>query len=219
MRRTREIKRIKMMMATDKGQEEFVLVVYDSFTVSWTRKCPKCGRAQAIGEANLAARKFPACNGCFRRKLNVPVVTLPEYPLWIAMKQRCYNPKQIEFKNYGGRGITVCDQWRNSFLTFFKDMGSRPSADYSLDRIDNSKGYSPENCRWATRKEQCRNFRRNRLLMINGKSIVLAEAAEKLGVTGSCIRDRLIRGWDIESAVTVPSKQRGIKKCKLKSLD
>lgn len=81
------------------------------------------------------------------------------YQTWSDMKQRCYNPNNKAFKYYGERGIAVCDEWKNSFKQFMADMGERPSKEYSLDRVDNDKGYSKDNCRWATKKEQMNNKR------------------------------------------------------------
>lgn len=81
------------------------------------------------------------------------------YKTWRSMKERVLNPLNSNFKNYGGRGITICDEWKNSFLAFYRDMGPRPSKNHSIDRIDNEKGYSKENCRWATKTEQSRNQR------------------------------------------------------------
>lgn len=81
----------------------------------------------------------------------------PEYRAWDGMKQRCTNPKARGYDRYGGAGITVCDRWMYSFENFYADMGDRPSSEHSLDRIDGSKGYSPNNCRWATRSEQQKN--------------------------------------------------------------
>lgn len=83
----------------------------------------------------------------------------PEHNAWNAMKARCLNPSHSAFANYGGRGITVCDAWRESFVRFLQDMGPRPSAEHSLDRIDNDGNYQPGNCRWATRGQQNANTR------------------------------------------------------------
>ena len=84
---------------------------------------------------------------------------MPEYFAWVNMKQRCGNKNRPDYHHYGGRGIEVCDEWSDCFLTFFDDMGRRPSSEYSLDRIDNNKGYSPDNCKWSTVTEQRLNRR------------------------------------------------------------
>lgn len=86
-----------------------------------------------------------------------------EYATWSRMKARCYNQNIESYKYYGARGITVCDRWLNNFAAFLADMGKRPSGKYSLDRIDNNKGYSPENCRWATWSVQLENRRPSRM--------------------------------------------------------
>lgn len=82
-----------------------------------------------------------------------------EYEAWRGMRQRCLNPNFLPYKNYGGRGIKICDRWLQSYQNFLDDMGRKPGADYSLDRIDNNRGYYPDNCRWATKSEQRRNQR------------------------------------------------------------
>src|SRR5690349_21012531 len=103
------------------------------------------------------------------------------YRVWASMKDRCLNRKSTGFSNYGGRGITVCKKWRK-FEGFFADMGEAPEG-LSIERIDNSRGYEPGNCRWATPREQMRNTRRNHYVACKGKKQTLSEWARDLGVS------------------------------------
>ena len=96
----------------------------------------------------------------------------PEYVAWVCMKHRCSNPRNPEWRNYGGRGIKVCERWLESFENFFLDMGTRPSNLYSIDRINNDGNYEPKNCRWATSKQQAANRRDLMLRDINGRYAV-----------------------------------------------
>lgn len=135
----------------------------------------------------------------------------PEYRVWCAMIQRCYGKKHKRIAQYAGRGITVCDRWRHSFPNFLSDMGKRPSPDLSLDRIDNDKGYSPENCRWATRKQQQRNRSVNRLLTFQGETKPMAEWAEMLHVRPKLVANRLRDlGWSVERALTEPARKASL---------
>lgn len=103
--------------------------------------------------------------GCFNteRKITHGKKYTVEYRTWLGMKQRCYYEKTINFKDYGGRGIKVCDRWLNSFENFYKDMGDRPGLGYSIERINNDGNYEPSNCKWATREEQNKNRRNVKL--------------------------------------------------------
>ena len=134
-----------------------------------------------------------------------PVVKhLPEYQIWKQMRYRCSNPRTRNYHNYGGRGIKVCGRW-SVFKNFWEDMGPRPATHYSLDRIDNDGNYEPDNCRWATPKQQGRNARYNRILTHNGRSMCLADWSEATGIRHSIIRKRLTRGWPVDLALTTPA--------------
>lgn len=131
----------------------------------------------------------------------------PELFVWRDMNRRCSSSSRSDFAHYGGRGIKVCDRWRESFENFLADMGHRPSPKHSIDSIDNDGNYEPGNCRWATQKEQTRNFCRNRLITARGKTQCQAAWAEELGVSSVLINQRLDKlGWTEEEAVTVPKK-------------
>jgi len=128
--------------------------------------------------------------------------TSPTFHSWAGMMARCSNPLHKAFHLYGGRGILVCERW-HTFSNFLEDMGVKPEG-LSLDRIDNSLSYSPENCRWATPSQQARNKRNNRMLTLNGETKCLQEWAEIVGITQSSLACRLKTGWSIEDALTIP---------------
>ena len=131
----------------------------------------------------------------------------PTYKSWHMMKQRCTNSNYPQYRDYGGRGVQVCAEW-HSFENFLADMGERPDGT-SLDRIDNSLGYSPENCRWATKSEQQRNRRDNVWLELDGEKRLLSEWAAKLDLKAHSLSQRIKHGWDVRRALTTPAQQRG----------
>lgn len=133
----------------------------------------------------------------------------PEYGVWSHIIGRCTNPSDAGWENYGGRGITICDRWRESYANFLADMGRRPSPRHMIERKDNNKGYEPSNCEWSTRQVQNNNTRRNRIIEFRGESKTLAEWGRTTGIRPHCIRQRIdIYGWTIEEALTT-SKQPG----------
>jgi hypothetical protein len=116
-----------------------------------------------------------------------------EYKTWESIKNRCYNPHKDNYHRYGGRGITMAEAWRNDFKMFLRDVGPRPGAGYSIERIDNSGNYVPGNVRWATAKQQARNTRRNRIVCLDEHPMTVAEAAERLGLSYNTLWGRMAR--------------------------
>lgn len=125
---------------------------------------------------------------------------------WMAMRERVLNPNQNHWHRYGGRGITFVDRW-NIYENFLADMGEKP-ANKTLDRIDNDKGYSKENCRWASKAEQIYNKSNTLRVEWNGQSLTIPELAAVVAVPESNIRDRLKKGWTVERAATIPVARR-----------
>ena len=130
----------------------------------------------------------------------------PEYRSWQHMKSRCFNPNHKNYLDYGGRGIKVCDLWLN-FENFLADMGLKPTAKYSIDRIDNDGDYCPDNCKWSTQTEQVNNRRSNRLITIDDVTLTIAQWAKKMGFGKKVIGDRLKLGWSEFDAVMTPVRQ------------
>lgn len=163
----------------------------------WICVCD-CGRFLLVSHDNLVSGKSKSC-GCWKleksreRARTHGMYGTREYGIWRAMISRCTNARQKYYDLYGGRGITVCDRWRN-FAAFYADMGPRPTPKHSIDRIDNNGPYSPENCRWSTRYEQAQNTRTNVYVSLNGKIVAVAEAARQIGLDAETLRMRLKRG-------------------------
>ncbi len=177
----------------------------------------ECGVVKEVQRVALLNGKTKSC-GCQSRRMIAESRTshgasttngrTPEYRAWLAMKNRCSSPKSQQWGNYGGRGITVCERWLNSFENFLEDMGPRPGPGYSLDREDNEKGYSPDNCRWATAKTQLNNRRANHYLEYEGQSMTLTQWAEKLGMATYVLKSRIKNGWTVARAFNEPVKSR-----------
>lgn len=132
---------------------------------------------------------------------------MSEYRSWQSMKARCYNKNHISYKNYGERGITVCGEWLSSFETFLNDLGYKPDKTYTLERIDNSKNYTKDNCKWGTKTEQSTNRRCTRFLTLNGETLSISEWARKVGIHHMAIRKRIKYGWSEYDAVFTPVKK------------
>lgn len=122
------------------------------------------------------------------------------FKIWTGITKRCTNPHAQNFKHYGGRGIKMCERWKEAFENFYADMGDPPSASHSLDRIDSDGDYCSENCRWATRITQNNNSKRNHYLSVRGERLTVFQASRLFGLQESCIRRRLKLGWSDEQA-------------------
>jgi hypothetical protein len=160
-----------------------------------------CGKEIIVQDVSLKSGVTKSC-GCLRVENRCNVThgqsTTRTYEIWTGMIKRCTNPKHPFYSMYGGRGITVCERWLK-FENFFEDMGECPPL-LTLERKDNNFGYSPDNCIWATPKEQARNRRSNRIVTVRGVTGCVAELCERFGVSHSMVRMRLHRGLAAEAA-------------------
>lgn len=139
-------------------------------------------------------------------------VVSKEYLAYRSMLARCYNTKTINYHLYGGRGISVCNRWLESFGNFIKDVGLAPSKHHQIDRINNDGRYEPKNVRWATPGEQARNRRSTKLITCNGKTMASIDWSRELGGDDNLVRRRIKRGWSAKKAVTTPVNKNKIRK-------
>lgn len=178
----------------------------------WNCQCD-CGTAVRVSEDKLKSGHTKSC-GCLisdvlrERNTTHGKRHTPEYRTWAGIIRRCTNPHDASFHRYGAMGITVCDEWRNSFSLFLDHMGEKPSLIHSIDRIRNEIGYIPGNCRWATPEQQSRNRACIKLYDFGGSKITLPEIAERVGIPVAEIRKRLWRKWDFQRAISQPMRAR-----------
>lgn len=157
----------------------------------WLCRCA-CGTEKVVKARELKQGNTKSC-GCYRvectkaRSLTHGKCRTPSYNVWVGIKYRCYNPNDPRYLDWGGRGITICDRWLDSFENFLEDMGEKPKG-LSLDRLDNDKEYSKENCRWATPREQNQNRRNNKnYRLASGDIVCITEASRRLNVNYSTL--------------------------------
>lgn len=177
----------------DCGKEKIVL---GSCLVKGSTQSCRCLNAELTSVSN-------STHGCCRLR-----GVTREYKAWKKAKERCFNPNNRQYRDYGARGITMCDAWKNDFAVFLKDMGACPSG-LTIDRVLVNGDYQPGNCRWATDKQQARNRRSNLNVVINGVSRCLIEWSEISGVPYHTVYHRLTKlGWDPEMAIFSPVRYK-----------
>lgn len=180
--------------------------------IHWECICD-CGTQCVVATVGLRHGGTQSCGCLYREVMKTASRThglssSGAYRTWTAMKSRCYRKTDTAYSDYGGRGITVCDEWRGSFEAFFGDMGHKPPGT-TIERKDPNGAYTPGNCIWATRKVQSRNRRSLRIVSVDGRDMCLAEAIELYGQTRARVRDRLKNGWDLMRALSTPALATG----------
>ncbi len=183
-----------------------LIIKTGKYRTYWKCNC-ECGGFKTVWSHSLIAGITKSC-GCLEIKNRMRFTThnktqSSEYSIWRGIIGRCCNEKHPSFKNYGGRGITICNEWKESFENFYRDMGDRP-INTTLDRKNNNLGYYKENCRWVDWKIQHRNKRTNHLVTYKNETKTLQEWSEIYKINKSVFCGRLKLGWDIEKALTTP---------------
>ncbi len=177
----------------------------------WRCDC-QCGRSATVLAYSLVSGGTKSC-GCLKIETDAARYYkhggkgTPEYGVWKKMRARCNNPNHDKYAYYGGRGIKVCERW-DDFANFLADVGPRPTRQHSIDRREVDGDYCPENCAWATKKEQMNNTRRNVFLEYEGERRTVAEWSDLLGVSRLMIYSRISYGWPTDLALTLPPHAR-----------
>jgi hypothetical protein len=175
----------------------------------WLCRCV-CGTTKVVYGQDLKKGKVVSC-GCWNaeKRTKHGMSRSHIYGVWTVMRDRCNNPDNPSYHNYGGRGIQVCERWE-SFTDFLADMGERPQG-YEIDRIDNNGNYEPANCRWLSKQKNLNNKRTNRFLELRGETHTIAEWSRITGLSWLTIRQRLRYGWTVERTLTEPLKSTQFK--------
>ena len=167
-----------------------------------------CGKRKKIAAHSVRSGVTRSC-GCIHSEITSArnrkhgLHGSTEWATWISMRQRCRDYRSSVWKKYGARGITICERW-NTFVNFLQDMGKKPFPEAQIDRINNDGNYEPENCRWTSRKENCRNRRSTRFVTLNGITKSLAEWCDNAPVSYQTVHRRLRSGWSMVSALMTP---------------
>lgn len=171
-------------------------LLYPKNRAVWKCLCD-CGNERIV-LGNYLVKGYSKSCGCHTKERSYGQTKNPEYKIWRNMQKRCYDTKNEKYKDYGGRGIKVCERWLISFKNFLFDMGKRPSVKHTIDRINNDGNYEIENCRWATTKQQARNKRNNRWIDYNGERKILQDWAEFFNVSQSALSNNILRHKDFK---------------------
>lgn len=181
--------------------------------VMWLCRCD-CGVTRSVDTGSLRSGKSKSC-GCYRSDVTTRQNSKWRHTdrrlhsIWQNMKDRCYRPTCSEYQNYGGRGIAVCDLWKDNFDAFYEwaySHGYKPNL--TIDRIDVNGLYSPENCRWVDRKAQANNRTNNLLIEFNGQRKTAQQWAEQTGLQAQTIAQRIENGWSVDDALTKPAQKK-----------
>lgn len=174
----------------------------------WRCRCD-CGKEHIVRGRDLRAGVSKSC-GCLQKDnarqlaMKYESCDMRLYRIWCAMRKRCNNPKHQYYYVYGGRGISVCAEWESDFGAFQRwSIANGYSPELTIDRIDNQKGYSPENCRWADAKTQANNHRNNIMLTLDGETLTLAQWSEKIDINYETLLSRYKSGWTVEEILTL----------------
>lgn len=164
-----------------------------------------CGKEKQVLGSSLRSGASRSCNKCSLLTGSHGMWKSREFSIWQYMKDRCYNPNNTRYKNYGGRGIIVCDKWKYSFINFYLDMGE--SNNLTIDRINVNGNYEPSNCRWSTPKIQARNRTNNVFYTYKKQTKCVGEWCELLKMPTSTFYNRIKRGWSIDKIIETPIRK------------
>lgn len=189
------------------------LVLSYSSERHWLCACD-CGTQRAVSGSSLRRGASRGCSDCHPARKNRRTHGAAKsrlYTIWLNMRRRCEDPRDVAFSRYGLRGIRVCHEWLRDFIAF-RDwaMAAGYNDGLTIDRIDNARGYEPGNCRWATYSQQNRNYSRNRPIQFRGELVLIGDLAERHGMPADIVKNRVRRyGWTIEEALTIPVMRKG----------
>ena len=188
--------------------------------IKWVCRC-ECGNIVEVFSSNLTREHTKSC-GCLAREKRSKRMKANNiqykhgkadtriYNIWSSMKRRCYLKTHIYYSNYGARGIKVCKEWKEDFMSFYNwSMENGYRDDLTIDRINNDKDYCPENCRWITNKEQQNNKRNNKIIFYKNKKYTATQLAREYNINPDRFLERIRNGWDIERALLTPARKRG----------